>query len=396
MLLIDDKQVSTDEFINRVEQISGKKIPLDQIKNNMEFKYNQVRNSFDLAHFVKSGIKLPKEKRSDDILASFNVFSEKDNRTVSFRFANRRPYSNPDKPNIIVYTPKAIDISGGTSNYEPREIEQVIYMYCHPSCFDSPLYVSGTTYKYSHNNLKVASQRKKDAMSRAHMAFQHASNVDDSELKVLAKGLSTVKVQDANRIVIPPNADVDDYRVALQEFAMKNPEVYLEKTGTETLKYEGMIMDAIDSGYIVRKKVGDFISWSFAKGRKAGEQITIVQDGKGDALQEFKNHMKNNAMNYIHDLSILNQDITADMTAESQLKAYKEGLPSEATTPHSEELLLTSVVDHKSSTEFLRLSHPQKGNPSPTNAKAFLEKVLSGDINDGNVSEEVKNYIKQS
>ena len=245
MLLIDNTQVSVNEFIERIEELSGKKIPLSQIKANMEFTYNKVKNKFDLGNYRNTHTKQPKEKLGDDILASFNVFDENKGKTVSFRFASRTPYTNPTNPNVLVYDPKALEFSGGTFSFEPREIERVIYMYCHPACADSPLYKAGNVYKYSHNNLKAANERKKEKMNKRSEAYRHATDVHESEIKVLALGL---------KIQLPPNADKDDIRVALQEYAMDNPEAYLRSVENETTKFEGMVQDALNTGFIVKNK----------------------------------------------------------------------------------------------------------------------------------------------
>src|SRR5690606_4515299 len=122
MLLIDDNQVSVDAFIGKVKEITGKSIPKDQIRNNMEFKYNSAKNTYDLAEFVKRGIKVPKERKGDDILASFNIYHEEAGRTVTFRFSTKKPYTNPKNPNALVYEPKALDFSGGVSTYEARDL----------------------------------------------------------------------------------------------------------------------------------------------------------------------------------------------------------------------------------------------------------------------------------
>lgn len=387
ILLINNKQVSLNDFIAKVEEISGKKIPLEQIKSNMEFTYNRVKNKYDLGTYLNTKTKVPKEKKQDDVLASFNVFDEKSGETFVFRFASRVPYTNPKDPNALVFTPKAIDFSGGVFSFEPREINKVVYLYCNPSCSDSPFYNPNKVYKYSHNNLKAASQRKKEVISRKRQAFEHAGRVDEMEIKVLALGLG---------IDLIPNADADDIRTALQEYALEKPEEYLKYTQDESVKFDGMIQDALANGYIQRRSIGGATSFEFTGGRQAGKQILLVTDQGVDAVKELKTYMKQNIGAYYDDMSILNQEVSANLKADQYIKARKEGLPKEVTQPYKEELLVSNIMTFSDSKLYLIEAHPEKGNPSQAKAKEFLEKILAGEITDDNVSEHVGEYIKQS
>lgn len=388
MLLIDNKQVSVEGFISKIEEISGKKIPLDQIKKNMEFQYNQAVSSIDYAQLVHHNRKVHREKKGDDVLASFRVFSDVDNQSVDFRFANRMPYSDVSRPNVLIYDPKAVEISGGINTLEPRDIERCVYLYCHPLCYDSPFYKSGSVYKYSHINVKAESIKLREEMNAKNKAYMHATNVDSMEIKALAKGLGiTVLVDD----------DSTDIRIKLQDFAMNNSKKYLEKIQTETVKFEGMIQDAIDTGFITKSKNGEYVTWSFSKGRRAGNTITTISEREGgDVVHQLKTYMKEHIQDYYNDMSILNTDVNANMRADEFLKSIKKGAALEHTEPYNEAKLLSSVVDYKSSLKYLAELHPEKGQPSPSNAKKFLELVLEGEINDGNVADEAKKYAKQS
>lgn len=224
-------------------------------------------------------------------------------------------------------------------------------------------------------------------MEAVNKAFQHAASVPESEIRVLAKGL---------KIQLIPNADEEDIRVALQDYAMNNSKAYLEMVAKGTVKYDGMIQDAIDTGYIKKKPVGNMIVWYFEKGRRAGEQITTVIDKTKDVVQELKNYMKDKIEQYYNDMAVLNDDVTSDMKAEKYLKSLEKGVPLEDVTPYKEPLLLGTVEDFNSAKAYLTESHPEKGQPSPASTKKFLELVQSGELNENNISDEISKYIRQS
>lgn len=388
MLLIDNKQVNVEDFVSEVERISGKSIPLTEIKHNMEFSFNALRKSFDLGLYVSRNMKVPNIAKGADILASFKAWDDgRGGRTVEFRFANRSPYTNPKNPSILVHDPKAIDFPGGVFNFEEREMEKMIYMYCHPRCYDSPFRKENTPYQYSHNNLKAASRRKSAEMGQRQKAFQHATNVDPSEVKVLAIGLG---------ISLMPHADVDEIRAELQDYAMNNPKIYLEKTSSETIKFEGMIQEALDSGRIIKKTMGSINTFDWAKGSKKGKQIMVCSSDPASHLSELKQHMKQNIVEYYSDLAVLNRELIAESTAEEYLQMVKKGANKESFTPYEETVSFEDVKDYNSSKQYLTEAHPQKGSPSPKSASSFLSLIESGEITAENVGEFLPNYIKKS
>lgn len=387
MLLINNKQVNLDEFVTKVEEVSGGKVPLLEIKQNMEFVYNQVKSSYDLGIYRDTGRKIPKIGRGEDILAVFKVFSEKEGQTLEFRYASRTPYTNPNNPTVLVHDPKAIDFPAGTFSYEKREIEKVVYMYCHPSCGSSPLFKEGTVFKYKHNNLKEASQKKREAIDLKRQALFHAANVPEHDLKVLAKGMN---------IVFPEKSDAADIRVLLEEYALEKPKLYLDKVEKETTFFDGRVHDALELGIIKATNINGAMLYSFTKGDQAGQNILSVDPREKNPVEALKTYMKANIAKYHHYLATLNRDVSADMEAEKYLRSVKGEVKQEEFMPYVEELTLESVVDHKSAAEYLRESHPEKGNASPSNVKAFLEGVLTGEINDGNIRTEVFKYIRKS
>lgn len=388
MLLINNQQVTEDVFIKKVEEISGKKIPIAELKQNKEFQYNNVKDAYDLGVFKQTGNKVYKEKRSDDILAGFNVYDKNAGQTVQFRYASRNPYPNPKNVNVLVYEPKAIDFPAAVFSYgADRETELAIYFYCYPDCEQSPFHDPSKAYKYSHNNLKEASNKKKKEVDQKVLALSHVSTLDEHELVPMAKGLG---------IFIASNSDADDVKVLLQEYALANASKYMEKAGNETVKFDGMVQDAIDIGFVVKEHQGSGIVWKFAKGRKNGQPILSVPSDVQDPIEELKSFLKTNIAKYYHDFATMNRDLTADLGAEEFLRAQKAGMNREHVAPHDPSLELSSVVDHSSAKEFLKNQHPEKGNPSQTNTATFLQAVQSGIINDENLAEEVVKYINKS
>lgn len=389
MLLINNKKVNVEEFISRIESITGKKVEISELKSNLEFSYNPTRKGYDYALLRDKGIKVSNTLKSDDILAVFKIWDNNEGESVEFRFANRLPYENSKVPGNIIYDPKAIEISGSGFAFEQKDFEKAVFLYIHPLCFDSPLHETGRPYKYSHINPKAESRLKKEKMSKTQKAFTHASAIDDSELKIIALGLN---------IDLIPNADKDDIRTAILEFAMKSPDVYLEKTSTETVKFEGMILEALETRFIIKKEVGGIPTWEIGSGSRKGQQILVITNSDADHNLELMNHLKKNIAQYYPILSSFNNDVTADLTAEQYLSKVKNGGSKSDILPYEEshDITIDGVVDYKTAQLFLINNHPSGGQASAANTKKFLEEVLAGNITSENINEEVLKYLKKS
>lgn len=384
-LLINEKNVSVAEFIEKIQELTSQTIPLEEIKGNLEFAYNTASLPIDLGKFRQTGMRIKSNKKSDDVLAQFDIFDENSGETVSFRYVDTAPYRNV-KTDKIVYTPVAIEFPGSYFSFEKKDLEKVIYLYCHPHCFDSPLYTKGKPYKYSHVNLKKEVRAKSNKINKIDEAFKLIESRPDDQLKPLAIGLG---------IDLIPNADAGDIRTALKEEAMRNPFGLVEQIEAGVVIFEGMIQSAVDDGVINQKQVGDQIIWSYNKGPKRGVQIVAINSVGSDAVRELKNYMTEHVDQYYPELTTYNRSIASNANASKYLNAALSGSPVADVKPHKEFMKLSDVVDFKTGESYLiENSNPALGKPSNVVISKFYKAVLAGDIHEDNIDVEIVNYAK--
>lgn len=387
MLFINDVSKSVEEFVSEISRITKKEIDLGDLKKNPSFLRNDAFKAFNLAVYKTTGNKTPNVNQGDDVFASFRYFDG--NEQYVFRYANNVPYRNRDKGDRLVYTPKAIDLPDDDFSFDDKNsFDQAVYIYCHPACSDSPFYDPEKVARFSHNSLTKAVKRKSSKLTKLEDCLRYADNLAESEVKIFAKGLG---------LTLNEHWTTDDIRVELKDYALTYTDTFYNASQLETVKFDGMIQDAIDNKNIVSVNIVDTVVWNWGSGIYKGIQITSVPRGVGDTVLYLKNHIKENIAQYDEILVNLNKSSYANLKSEEYLRAKKSGVvPATEYQSDADEMKLSEVVDFKSAGEFLILTHPLQKQSSQKNTKAFLERVLSGDINDDNVSEEIVQYLAKS
>lgn len=385
MLFINDEVKTVEQFVQTVQKVTGKSINLDDLKKNPSFSRNQGVKSFNLATFLATGRKVPRNSQGDDIFSSFRWFDG--NQSYEFRYATRHPRRDLQNGGNLIYTPKAVDLDDDDFGFQEKEFDLAVYVYCFPDCADSPFFKQGSAHKYYHDSISKAVSRKKSAVTKIQESLAHADNLPDSEVKVFAKGLG---------LDINSNWGTDDIRTELKSYAVSNVDSYYTAMSQETVKYLGTIQDAIDQGHITSDVVGGLTAWKFNYGRYVGTQITVVPRESGNPVEYLKNYLKDNIHQYADILININKEAYSNLNAEQYLRSKaKQEVPEEVYTQQADFMTLAHVVDFNSAKEFLTLSHTQEKQPSPAKTKEFLELVQSGEINEANVNDLIHEYMNK-
>lgn len=387
MLFIDNKKMNESDFLAEIEKISGNKVDLKALKENTSFTYNEVSQTFDLAK-LKKGQRVKRTSQGADVQAVFRIYDQKEGMEREIRYAKRMPYADVKNGGNLIYDPKAIDIPSGQFGYNPaKDIDMALYLLVHPACLDSPFRVEGEyrPYRYVHNNIRKESKRRSEKVTKLEDSLRHAGLLADEELKMFAKGLG---------LQMDKSLDYDDIRSEIKSYAMENPEKYYTAMQSESVKFIGMIQDAIDNSFIISKKIASTTVWLYNVGPNKGIQITSVPAEISNATEYLKTYLGNNMPSHYDTLINMNRQAYSEMNMEQFLRSKKEGkVPEEVYKTDAGKMTVADVVDSATSKAYLTNSHPQERPPSPQNAKLFLEAVTAGSITEDNVSEEVLNYV---
>lgn len=385
MLFINDQVKTVEQFVNDVEKITGKQINLDDLRKNPSFSRNDGVKSFNLATFLATGRKVPRNNQGDDVFSVFRYFDG--NQSYEFRYATRQPRRDLQNGGNLIYTPKAIDLQDDDFGFNAKEFDLSVYIYCHPDCADSPFFKSDSVHRFYHDSISKAVSRKKSSVDKIQESLAHADKLPDAEVKVFAKGLG---------VDINNNWSTDDIRTELKSFAISNVSVYYTAMSQETVKYLGTIQNAIDEGQITSDVVGGLTAWKFNYGRYKGVQITTVPREFGDPVEYLKNYLKDNIQQYADILININKEAFSNLKAEDYLRAKaKQEVPVEVYTQSSDVMTLDDVVDFNSAKQYLTLSHVEEKQPSQANANKFLQLVLSKEIHDGNINDVIHEYMNK-
>lgn len=384
MLFINNKKLNEKEFVSEVERLSQKTIDLKSLKANPSFTYNEVVNSYNLATFRRSGVKVPKISQGSDTLSVFRFYSELIGEDVEIRYANKSPYVNPLNPGVLIYSPKNLDLPSGEFGFLPSEIDQALFLLIKPECLESPFRKEGSAYRYSHNNLKAASTKKGSKADKISKALKHADSLLEEDLKLFAKGLN---------ISLNEKMDSEDVRNEIKDFAINNIDQYSKAMQSESVRFLGLIQDAIDSGYIISKRIVDNIVWFYDIGVNKGSQITSVPPEAQNPLDYLKTYLGNNMGSHYESLINLRREALSGLKMEEFLQAKKNGVSEEVYTFSGREMTLADVTTPATAKEYLTLSHPEGKQPAPVKCSEFLKGVLAGEITEENISEHAPNYI---
>lgn len=384
MLFINDERLNVEQFVTRMNELTGKKIDLEELKKNPSFSSNEAIAGIDFRTFATTGRRVPKYGEGSDILTVFRFFSTIKEQQVEVRYASRMPH-NDFRSGNKVYTPRHIDVDPRDFGFTASQIEAALYMYVHPDCKQSPVRDETKVHKYSHNSLKANIQAKDNKVKILEACLLHATNLIPEEVKLMAKGLG---------INVDERYSSEEIRSEIKSFILENSAKYYESMQTESVKFLGLVQDCIDNNYISGNTTSGQTVWSYNQGPSKGRQIVAIASDVEDPIKGLKDYLIENIASHYGNLVGMHKGVVAAQKAEDFLKTQKTGeVNEEVYSAGGDTMELSDVVDFKSAATLLELVHPEGKKSSMTKTKQFLEAVQSGEINEDNVSEKVVDYI---
>lgn len=284
---------------------------------------------------------------------------------------------------VFEYEPKRITIEGPSASFIGNE-DKALFMYLNPGNPTSPFY-DKTKKKYAFMDSIEATRIAAAEMDNIQKALTHASNIDEEEMVILAKGLKLLTTDDY---------EAPELRVKLQQFAI-NPQTnrrYVQSMEDEMVRVEGRIHHMVDKKVFVLTTRGATRQWVWNEGPRKGEHIGIgIMNPNEDAKQRLINFIKGDLGNYLSDLRSIGEILKADRKAREVLQAEKEPKPVQAPTVVPDHLLAVNAPEPELRNEIntfvaARDYVGDKGYPKTSLLiKEFYEAVQMGDVTYDNV-----------
>lgn len=344
-LYLDDQQINPKQFILGLG-ISEKKY--ERIIKKPTFKLDGARI------LKKKTINSPLAKKTTyGVLTSF-WFRDKDNMMKRLRYAESQIPRVEGGVMRYAYEPGRLNVDGSTVNFLNAP-DKAIFMFLNPGNPSSP-FADKTKKKFAW--MDTIEQTLKDAsdMSNIQKALTHATNMDEEELVIVAKGLKILKNDDY---------ELDELRVRLQQFAI-NPATnkrYVQAMEDDMVRIEGRIRNMVDKGIFKIERRGSSRQWVWAQGSREGENIgNAIMNANEDAVQRLFNFIKANLGDYLFDLRNSTDVLQADRKAREVLAAEKISAA------------VTQVPEHLASVNS-QIQTPQA--PSSENKLPLRERVTS-------------------
>lgn len=281
-----------------------------------------------------------------------------------------------------VYKPTYLFLKGTVANVLKREEDKAVYMYFQPGNPLSPF--AGQFKMFSFVDPVAETLKAAENMSAIQKALTHATQSDEEELVLLAKGL---------KLLTSDDYELDELRVKMQAFAigpLTNP-VYVKAMNDEMTRIEGRIRNCVDKG--IMKLVhnvggGTARQWVWGSGAKEGAPIgEAIMNANDDALYRLITEIKTNLHLYLYDLRNTTVLIQADRRAKEVLAKEKVQVPAHLAeingdNSSAEPSLRDEIYDVKSAQEFVAARGYKKTSPE---IKILREAVDEGRITYDNV-----------
>lgn len=305
-LFVDDKQVNPKEFVLGLG-ITEKKY--ERIIKRPTFKLDKSRI------VKKRTVNSPLQKKTTyGVLTSF-WFKDKDGIMKRLRYAQSQQPKVEGGVMRYNYEPGRLNVDGMTVNFLGAP-DKAVFMFLNPGNPTSP-FADKTKKKFAY--MDTIEQTKLDAsdMSNIQKALTHATQMDEEELVIVAKGLKLLKNDDY---------ELEELRVRLQQFAI-NPVTnkrYVQAMEDDMVRIEGRIRNLVDKGIFKLEKRGSSRQWVWAQGSREGEYIgEAIMNPNEDSVQRLFNSIKANLGDYLYDLRNSTGILQADRIAREVLAADK-------------------------------------------------------------------------
>lgn len=368
-LFLDDDQVVPKELARRLgikdevyERLIAK--PMFRLDKSQEVKNKTIKSP---------------EKPTFGIKASVWI-KDKDGLTKRLTWAESRSPKVEAGVRTWVYQPSYINLKAGAVSFK-NEPEKAFYMFLRPGNPQSPF--AGSKKMFTFIDKVAETLQMANDMSDIQKALSHATNVEEEELIIIAKGLKILNNDDY---------DITELRLRMQQYSI-NPQTnrkYVMGMEDEIVRIDGRIANIIDKGIVRLEKRGSSArQWVWASGARDGSEIgDLIMNVNDDARHRLMTFMKANLNDYIHELRNSTVLIQADRKAREVLQSEKISLVdvpahlAEVNNTSQAGSLKADVHDFQSSRDFLGRKGYPKGSAQ---AKLLNEAIDQGQVDKSNV-----------
>lgn len=305
MLFVGREQLSKEQFCQRFG------LDLKKIMKHPSFEVAKHRKVIDRANgnIVKAG-------KGMGMRSHFMATDPRTSLKVEVRYAQSHIPKQVGNVLQDVFEPRYVQFMGMKKAFQ-NDPELALYFAVHPTNSESPLRdpKNTTKPKITYIDTKKRAEEKNATIDALTEALEHAKNLDESKLVILAKGLGIKGVS---------TKEIEDIRADVREFAYKFPKIYNEKALSQITYYEGRILHLVDLQIIKLSSIGSIRRWSWASGERSGETIVDIQNSTVDAKTALKNHIFNDINNYMYLLNNITDTETARQKAERVLSEKEE------------------------------------------------------------------------
>lgn len=377
-LFVDDEQVEPKSF---ALSLGIKEDRYNRLVKKPSFKMDDsqvVKKKTITSNLLEPPVK--------GIKASF-WFKDKDGMTKRLRYAKSRSPKVEGGVMTYKYDPAYINIKGILVAFVKEE-DKALFMYLRPENPSSPF--AGMRKGFTFIDPVSETLKAANDMSSIQKALTHATEAEEEELVIIAKGL---------KILLSDEYEIEELRVRMQQLAI-NPATnkrYLDGMNDEMVRIEGRIYNLIDKKIVRLDKLGNNAKQWVWTGDRDGERIGgMITNPNDDPKKLLVRFIKEDLGAYIDDLRNSTVLLQSDRKARKFLAEEKTNVPEHLTninqTSNSKDLK-EEVFDFQSAKAFI----DKKGYPkTPGNVKILENAVADGDVGYGNVDDFlVKLYEKK-
>lgn len=257
-LYVDDVNVGVKELY-AVLDIDPKSIP-GRLERIFEINPDRVRKDEHGNDKTPRRLGLP---------TRFNVYSKKEGKVVTIRYAENTTQTSRKGYVETIYKPAQLYINGR----EEMVSDDIAYvfMYIHPDCFNSPFRPLDAGFRYVFKDAEAAAKRDllKDEQEIRAMSLILGDNAYSmTELRQIAKGMN-----------VPSVDRLSDYEVKneLKKKAKENPNKFFDDARSNSIVFNGLIQDAVDKQIITLSTANGYKRWYFQN-----NEVCVIPSGANE------------------------------------------------------------------------------------------------------------------
>lgn len=291
--------------------------------------------------------------------SSFMATDKTTNLKVEIRYAVSNNEKIVGDRVVDQFEPRYVKAEGANFSFQ-NNIDLAVYMFLNSNNELSPLRntLNKAKPKFEFVDTKKRAKDKTERIDAVGKAMEHARNLKEADVIILAKGLGLKGVD---------KKDADEVRADLMEFALNKSKIYNEKVNTQLTYIEGRIWNLIDKGIVKLSTVGSVRRWSWVSGEREGEHILDIANVTQDARQVLKNYFFSDINAHMNILNNITNEISATEKATRDLQAIEEANSVPVTTPaHQEDKVIGDALP-------AYLKEPSQEYTESKNAPKFTE-----------------------